>query len=183
MNKISVRRRCAAIVAAAAACAAVAPAAQAAAPSYTAYTPIKNMNSGKLLDLRFGSTVEGAVAVQHGNRGWGGLYATDSQRWQVPMKFESSPGTIRNQNSGLCLTTDGVAGHALSQYTCTGASNQLWQANSPFTFRFGGLPTNPTYFQNPATGLVIDVAQGSKADDAVVVGWYYNGGSNQLWDY
>jgi hypothetical protein len=65
----------------------------------------------------------------------------------------------------------------------SGASNQQWQANSPFTFRFGGFPTNPTYFQNPATGLVIDVAQGSKADDAVVIGWYYNGGSNQLWDH
>ena len=183
MDRTSIRRRAAAVVATVAACAAVAPVAQAAEPAYTAYTPIKNMNSGKLLDLRFGSTVVGAVAVQHGNRGWGGLYATDSQRWQVPMKFETTSGTMRNQASGLCLTTDGVAGHPLSQYACTGASNQQWQAHSPFTWRFGGFPTNPTYFQNPASGLVVDVGQGSTADDAAVIGWYYNGGSNQLWDY
>ena len=181
MYSSSLLRRCAAVLAAVATCAAVAPAAHAAEP--TAYTPIKNLNSGRLLDLRFGSTVPGAVAVQHSNRGWGGVYATDDQRWQVPTKFDTTPGTMRNQASGLCLTTDGVAGHALSQYSCTGAWNQQWRANSPFTFRFGGFPTNPTYFQNPATGLVVDVSQASTADDATLIGWPYNGGSNQLWDY
>jgi hypothetical protein len=29
----------------------------------------------------------------------------------------------------------------------------------------------------------MDVNQASKSDSAFVIGWHYNGGDNQLWDY
>jgi|tagenome__1003787_1003787.scaffolds.fasta_scaffold20965705_2 hypothetical protein len=143
-------------------------------------TSVINVNSGKQLDLRGASTSPGAIAIQYHGTGWGGLVVGDNQRWNVPYHDSTSGSPITNYHSGLCLTTDGVAGHAIDQEYCNGGSHQTWVAHSQWVWSELGYET---YFQNPASGLVIDVNQASKSDSAPVVAWYYNGGLNQLWEY
>jgi hypothetical protein len=143
-------------------------------------TAVSNVNSGKQLDMRGASTAPGAIAIQYHGTGWAGLITGENQRWYVPRPDATSPSEIRNLHSGECLTTDGVAGHAIYQSYCNGSALQQWQPHSQWAW---SALAYKTYFQNPATGLVMDVNQASTADSAAVVGWYYNGGTNQLWDY
>ena len=83
---------------------------------------------------------------------------------------------IVNQNSGQCLTTDGVAGDQLYQFYCLNGPGQRWQT---------GLTGNPAdafvakNIYNPAYGLDVDVYGDSAWPGAAIDAWYPNGGYNQ----
>ena len=125
-----------------------------------------NSSFGLLLDVSGGSQNAGAGVIQ-----W---YANGgaNQAWS----FYSLGGTtyeIVNNNSGQCLTTDGVAGDAVVQLPCSGALGQRWSTNlNPWT-------TSAWTIANPWSGLYLDVNGASPWAGASIDVWYYNGGSNQ----
>jgi hypothetical protein len=67
-----------------------------------------------------GSTSAGAPIIQW----WADSGA--EQEWLLPRKYRN--GEIYNQNSGMCITTDGVAGDQLYQDYCSNSENQRWYA-------------------------------------------------------
>jgi hypothetical protein len=96
--------------------------------------------------------------------------------WNQVWKFQprDSYFQIVNKLSGLCLTTDGVAGHTLYQDNCTGSRKQLWNTNlTP-----GDLIGYP--IQSVASGLFVDVRGGSDRIGADIITWDFNGGYNQF---
>jgi len=125
-----------------------------------------NSSFGLLLDVSGGSYAPGTGVIQ-----W---YANGgaNQAWS----FNSVGGTtymIVNNNSGECLTTDGVAGDQVVQMPCNGGSGQLWSTNlSPWT-------ASAWTIYNPGSGLYLDVNGASPWAGASIDVWYYNGGSNQ----
>ena len=85
--------------------------------------------------------------------------------------------TVVSQNSGKCLTTDGVAGDQLYQFSCVGSPLQKWQSDlGNFTQSYGTIT-------NPHTGLKADVNGGSRWAGAKLIGWYPNGGNGQQFGY
>lgn len=91
---------------------------------------------------------------------------TGVDRWLVPVKGSSGP--IVNTNSGLCVSTDGVAGHALYLDTCIGVGRQRWE-NIPaniLSFDYGY-----SAFRNTKYGLYFDVNGNSYSSGAPIIGW------------
>jgi hypothetical protein len=125
------------------------------------------------LDVAGGSTAPGAGVIQ-----WYGHFGAN-QRWNVE-EMPNGHERIVNQNSGMCLTTDGVAGHALFQWYCNGGSGQEWQGSimKKFSSTFTG-----GALRNPASGLNVDIEGASPWAGARVIGWYPNGGENQRFHY
>jgi hypothetical protein len=121
------------------------------------------------LDVAGGSTANGAGVIQ-----WYGSFAAN-QRWNVVDQGDGTESIV-NQNSGKCLTTDGVAGDQLYQFTCVGAATQKWQAQLNYG-RTGG------YIYNPSTKLSADINGGSPWAGAKVIGWYDTGAQNQEFSY
>lgn len=123
-----------------------------------------------VLDVVGGSTANGAKVVQ-----WYG-HGTGNQRWNL---VDQGNGTsaIVNQNSGKCLTTDGVAGHQLYQFSCVGSPYQQWRGNlqSVFGAEHG--------LANVASGLSMDVSGASGTAGAPIITWYSNDNSNQHFSY
>jgi ricin-type beta-trefoil lectin protein len=124
-----------------------------------------------VLDVSGGSTANGAKVIQWYGHGGG------NQRWNF---VDQGNGTsaIVNQNSGKCLTTDGVAGHQLYQFTCVGNATQQWQGNLGSVFN-----PDASLLINAPTGLVMDVSGGSATAGAPVITWHYNGNNNQYFSY
>jgi hypothetical protein len=83
---------------------------------------------------------------------------------------------LRNQTSGLCMTTDGVPGHSLTQEICDPKNDkQLWTWSWTDTHDGKG-------FKNPATNLWIDLEGGSYNKGTRVIAWYdSNASNNQYW--
>jgi Ricin-type beta-trefoil lectin domain-like len=124
-----------------------------------------------VLDVVGGSTDNGAKVVQ-----WYG-YGGGNQRWNVVDQGDGTE-TIVNQNSGKCLTTDGVAGRQLYQFTCVGAASQKWRGTLTSVFN-----PDANVLINDGTGLVMDVNGASATAGAAIVAWHYNGGRNQYFSY
>jgi len=122
-----------------------------------------------VLDVSGGSTANGAPVIQ-----WYGSYA-GNQRWNLADDGHGNQ-TIVNQKSGKCLTTDGVAGHQLYQWTCNGSPLQVWSGNLTDSFHFYKLT-------NPSSGLSMDVNGGSRWAGAAIIAWYPNNASNQKFTY
>jgi ribosome-binding ATPase len=81
---------------------------------------------------------------------------------------------IVNKQSGLCLTTDGVAGDTLYQWYCVpNATSQLWNTSMQ--------PGNWVGYsiQSVYSGLYIDVRGDSRSAGADMITWYWGGGDNQ----
>lgn len=101
--------------------------------------------------------------------------AGSNQIWTF--RPSTSPGghyQIVNKLSGLCLTSDGVAGDTLYQDYCwDGATLQLWDSNITPGNLIGYL------IRNYGSGLYMDVRGGSGAQGADIITWYYNNGNNQ----
>jgi hypothetical protein len=83
---------------------------------------------------------------------------------------------LRNQKSGLCITTDGVAGHPLTQQICDPKNPlQLWTWRQNDTHSGYG-------YKNPSTNLWIDLEGASYNKGTRVIAWYDQGGAdNQQW--
>ena len=79
---------------------------------------------------------------------------------------------IENNNSGMCLTTDGVAGDQVYQFNCYGTPGQLWYTHLQPT---GAVAT----IENQSSGLYLDVNGDSPWEGTIIDTWYYNGGYNQ----
>jgi hypothetical protein len=82
---------------------------------------------------------------------------------------------IRNQNSGLCITTDTHPGDPVRQISCNPTNSlQWWESTSPSS----NYPAASLLF-NPVAGLVLDVYGNSYNAGAEIDVWYENDGLNQ----
>ena len=128
-------------------------------PSYR----ISPTGSFLYLDVQGGSTGDGARIVQ---------WSLSGDNQVFTLQPSGSYFELVNRHSGKCVTTDGVAGHQLYQWTCHGTANQLWDTALN--------PNGHAYpIQSVASGLYVDVAGGSRAQGAAIDTWYWNGGDNQ----
>ncbi len=121
--------------------------------------------SNLLVAVSGGSTSQGAPIIQ-----WGQDNGAE-QRWYFDSVYDSS-GTyvgmlIRNQNSGMCLNTDGVAGDQLFQWPCIAA--QYTQLFVEEVHQYGNLICDK--FVNQFNGDLLDVYGDS----------YSWGGAIDLW--
>jgi Ricin-type beta-trefoil lectin domain len=122
------------------------------------------------LGVRQGSTSAGTDIIQ-----WTATGRND-QNWYSFYYTGESPTVHRfeNINSGLCMTTDGVAGHALTQQPCSSSnSRQAWIPS--YVWWAAGYT-----LYNPATGLNMDVAGASYGAGAEIDAWYPNNQLNQV---
>ena len=126
---------------------------------------------GLVLDMSGASTAPGGQLIDWvSNRG-------ANQMWtfhNITLKNSGQLYTIVNQNSGLCLTTDGIAGDRVVQETCAGNNlTQQWYTGlSPFS-------TQGWAVENEASGLYLDVDQDNPDFGAWIITWPFNGGLNQ----
>jgi Ricin-type beta-trefoil lectin domain-like len=83
---------------------------------------------------------------------------------------------IYNVKSGMCVTTDGIAGHTLTQQPCDGRWGQVW------TMLYQGVSMSLPVYRIDAWyyPLTFDVYGDSRSEGAPVDAWYHNNGSNQL---
>ncbi|MFC0435971.1 RICIN domain-containing protein [Kutzneria buriramensis] len=121
-------------------------------------------------------TWPGAPVIQWYNTGG------NEQKWYFDGVYDPY-GTylgflLRNKNSGLCLDTDGVAGHGLVQQYC--------DANSHPTEIFNNYPNYDVFgiliswrYQNRQTGLWLDDYGRGLNPGNVIDLWYQNYNDNQ----
>jgi hypothetical protein len=109
--------------------------------------------------------------------------ATDNanQDWTFENITPSEPNLffIVNDNSGLCLTTNGAAGEQVYQEPCGGPGvnvyGQIWNTGlRPNTW------PDAWAIQSYGSGLFLDVYGGSPWPGAYMDTWYANGGANQF---
>jgi hypothetical protein len=81
---------------------------------------------------------------------------------------------IVNQNSHLCMTTDGIAGHGLVQMPCAGGDGQQWQVAPDF----GGEGTI-SWIRNPSSNLYATVRNGRPTSGTVITAAPWTGASGQ----
>ena len=125
------------------------------------------------------STQAGAPVID-----WDEDYAAEygaEQEWRfLPLGVESDGEPeyfIVNQNSGQCLTTDGVAGDQLYQWPCGeyGSEQQVWATNlNPSNA--GGLFT----IRSVSSGLYVDLKGWNPFLGASIDAWPSTGGANQV---
>ena len=126
-----------------------------------AFHPIISNASWLDVAVRGGSFSAGTDLIQ-----WGSDNGSE-QQWAV------NGSEIVNENSGMCITTDGVAGDPLTQQPCSGSGYQVW--NPSYVWWAGG-----STLYNPASGLVMDVQGDSYGWGAEIDAWYPNNGLNQV---
>ncbi len=129
------------------------------------YVTLTSASSGLNLDVKGVSTAPGAPVIQWYPNGQANQY------WSVPAV--GAIGVIRNENSGMCLTTDGNEGDQLYQKPCL-ARLANYQNFEVFTDQYGGVG-----LYNLGYGLDVDVYGGSHSAGQPIDGWPYNGASNQ----
>ena len=99
-----------------------------------------------------------------------------NQAWEIAGSGNGNPelpqGYIANVNRGMCLATDGVAGHQLYQEPCSPnlVRFETWNVTSD---------APGMNFYNPYFGLSVDVYGNSYTAGAAIDGWSYNGQMKQ----
>jgi hypothetical protein len=126
-------------------------------------------HSGKVADVKDGSTADKAIVIQWPSNGG------SNQKWRFQ---DAGSGYYRvvNVKSGKCLdvlsasTADGAA---VDQYTCNGGNNQAWQL----------LDMGSGWSQLVAlhSGKCLDVKDASTADGVALIQWTCGSGYNQQW--
>jgi hypothetical protein len=146
------------------------------APSVASAQPLNsvaivNPNTYLALDVAGVSTALGAkVIMWYGN--WG-----SNQRWNLVTRSDGKQQIV-NQKSGMCLTTNGIAGSQLYQWTCNDGPRQEWAGD--LQSYLGDIPK----LSNPSTGLVLDAQGGNRSAGTAVIGWYDTPrSSNQQFQY
>jgi len=132
---------------------------------------IISKNSGKALDLYWGSPDNGANILQYT------YYGYTNQKWYVT-KLDNGYYTIRNAASGKVLDVADYSmenGGNVHQWEYVGGANQEWSINA----------IGDGYYSiiNRMSGKALDVSEVSTADNANVHQWDYVGGANQLWSF
>ena len=79
-----------------------------------------------------------------------------------------------NKQSGLCLASDGVAGHAVFQWYCGSFAEEQWDTDIVAGNLIG------YSIRNVASNLYLDVSGASGSAGAAIDTWYWNGGHNQF---
>ncbi|WP_042384097.1 RICIN domain-containing protein [Streptacidiphilus melanogenes] len=128
-----------------------------------------NNTLGLLLDVNGASQSPGAGVID-----W---YANGgaNQQWRF-VPFGNNVYELVNVNSGMCLTTDGVAGDGVYQLQCAGGAQQLWSTGiTPSAV--GAYPIRSTY-----SGLYLDVSGNTAWPGATIDTWYWNGQGNQYFE-
>lgn len=129
---------------------------------------IRSKNSGKALDVSWGSRDNGANVLQYTYNGYA------NQKWYLERK-SSGYYVIKSCASGKVLDVSGVSrdnGANVQQWEYLGGANQEWSIEN----------VNGYYrIINRNSGKALDVNGKSTADNANVIQWSYNGGNNQLW--
>jgi len=122
-----------------------------------------------VLDVAGGSTSLGAKVIQYP------VHGGANQRWDLVRRAGETVAIV-NRASGLCLTTNGVAGAQLYVWTCDAANpRQNWDGLfTELSYTFAG-----DAISNGATHLTIDVEGGSGLAGARVIGWPLHGSTNQ----
>lgn len=118
-----------------------------------------------------GGTYLGAGAIQWYNDG------AAEQKWYFDQVYDQTGGyegvLLRNENSGLCLVTDGNAGDQVYQWPCNpNTSGELF-------WHYGSVGAYNS-FEGRSTGLYLDVSGYSYGAGANIDLWYSNGQPNQL---
>lgn len=129
---------------------------------------ICSKNSGKALDVSWGSKENGANVLQYGYQGYA------NQKWYIE-KQASGYYTIKSSASGKVLDIAGCSsenGANVQQWEYMNGENQEWSIE-----KVGGCYK----IINRRSGKALDVSGRSKADNANVLQWAYNGQDNQLW--
>jgi len=124
------------------------------------------------LDVDQASTSAGAwldVWYQNGNA---------NQQFTYPSS-NGQIAQIENQNSQMCVTTDGVPGDAVSQQPCNGSNGQKWEAQTSTAWWLPG--SLLVSFINPYSNLVLEIYGNSSSPGATIDAWPANGGYNQWW--
>jgi hypothetical protein len=138
--------------------------AQASGPQYR-LSPLSN--PFLFLDVQGGSHGDGAPIIQ-----W--TLSGDNQLFT--MQPSGSYFELVNKSSNKCVTTDGVAGHQVYQWSCNGTQNQLWNTS------LAGNNGISYSIQSVSSGLYLEVAGNSGARGAAIDTWYWNGGPNQYFN-
>jgi hypothetical protein len=131
------------------------------------YTTLNATSSFMAIDVSGASTAPGAPIIQWYDDGGA------NQHWYVPGM--GAKGLVWNQNSGMCLTTDGVEGDQLFQWYCDPNSlNEQWSVGEKWT-PYG----DEIDLYNSAYALVVDVYGNSYSAGAAIDAWPYDWGYNQ----
>ncbi|MBV9334311.1 MAG: RICIN domain-containing protein [Solirubrobacterales bacterium] len=129
------------------------------------------------LDVGGASTSPGAGVIDwwpkftdNANQGWT-FYPLDA----INPNLSPNLFFIINDNSGLCMESNGVAGAQVYQNTCGAAPDrQAWDT----PLRPNSYPTSWS-IQNHASGLMLDVYNDSRLPGAFIDTWPSNGAQNQ----
>ncbi len=130
---------------------------------------IKSVNSGKALDVSWGSKDNGANVLQYTYNGY------QNQKWYLE-KQSNGYYVIKCANSNKVLDVAWGSkddGANVQQCEYYGNDAQQWE------LRKAG---NSYAIINKGSGKALDVSGKSKADNANVLQWRYTGGANQLWN-
>ena len=131
-----------------------------------------NQNSGKALDLIGGNTANGAVTNQ-----WTTDFNSINQRWLLQP-------TENSNHFKLLSWVDGKAVSVSNNSTAAGAQIWAWDytGNEP-SQQWDLVDAGNGWFfvKNVRSGLVLDVASGSTADNAMVQQWTLNSTAAQKW--
>lgn len=149
-------------------------------PDFTTHvTPLNTIAffspAGLVFDMEGASTAPGGQLIDWFSEG------AANQMWTF---HNINPGrsvdvyTIVNQNSGLCLTTEGIAGERVVQETCVGNGTGTSPAQMWFT-ELSPFSTGGSTIDNPASNLYLDVDQDNPDFGAWIITWPFNGGQNQ----
>jgi arabinan endo-1,5-alpha-L-arabinosidase len=132
---------------------------------------IRNLNSGKLLEVYAAGTSDGDNVDQYG--------FTDNtcQEWVVTYQGNGEY-TIENNNSGKMLDVNAAStddGATVIQWADNGGANQRWYIYSAGPGEYN--------IENVNSGKLLDVNAASTEDGADVIQWADNGGWNQRWTF
>ena len=130
---------------------------------------IKSVNSGKALDVSWGSKDNGANVLQYTYNGY------QNQKWYLERQ-SNGYYVIKCANSNKVLDVAWGSkddGANVQQCEYYGNDAQQWELR-----KVG----NSYAIINKGSGKALDVSGKSKADNANVLQWRYTGGANQLWN-
>ncbi|KNY29663.1 glycosyl hydrolase [Pseudobacteroides cellulosolvens] len=135
------------------------------------YYKLANRKSGKLLDVKDVSGVNGADVIQWADRnGY-------NQQWRF-VKTNDGYYKLVNRYSDLLLDVSQKSilnGARVVQWRDIGGHNQQWKYTK----------VEGEYFKlvNRYSGKCLDVSGGSKVNGGKVIQWGYTGGTNQQWKF
>jgi len=101
------------------------------------------------------------------------------QNWYLDQVYDPNGNYVgdflRNENSNLCIQTDGIPGDNTYQEPCNPANGlMVWMPHVTQTGSYAYVS-----YTNEATGLNLDVYGDSYGEGADIDAWYPNGGDNQ----